>query len=223
MFTGSDNIDRETAAGYAPPSGLLTDLAADPADLFDAAVALGVEFQSVVADLLARRAASSHDLSEVLAARAPGRRVAGPDAEPPPFVWVRVLPAEQSDATVRAGWLTPAALQLIVTDARAARAPARIEIFIPLDAGAGALARVRALCAALVDLDVVVRAQDETGEGWRTHPAFASGANARTEVRGGKRWGTGWWRRGGGAGRKQSDGRRQRTYRATWVAVGLTP
>jgi phosphate-selective porin OprO/OprP len=111
-----------------------------------------------------RGAAASTIASGALASMGPRPRSAPPQGDAPPFVWVRLVSARQRPKiTVRAGWLVPAAVQLIADEARAAGPETEIQIIVPLDSGDAAAARVRALCAGLApDIKLTIDVQGET-------------------------------------------------------------
>jgi hypothetical protein len=171
MFTGFENVPSDAAVGANADdlTALLADLASDPADLLDVAALRGVAFQKVVTDLLETRGRSADERRARLVTigrfgtSSPFRSAGPPRPEPPPFVWVRVLRPRGVQTTVRAGWLTAEALDVVVTDARAAGPGSRLEVIVPLDSGTAAVERVQALCRTVTgdDLAVSVQAQSE--------------------------------------------------------------
>ncbi len=186
MFTGFDTHDAGARrSGPAPfPSfdtaseadALLEDLAVDPSDLLDLAALRGVAFRNLVTELLAARSFSGGD-------RIAKFDAGHPRPEQPPFVWVRLLPPRGARPTVRAGWLTADVFDAIVAEARAGGRGTRVEVIVPLDSGAAAVERVRALCPPFADdqLVVIVQARSNPVDGRRRRGhARARAARART-------------------------------------------
>ncbi|MBI3767098.1 MAG: hypothetical protein HY271_01240 [Deltaproteobacteria bacterium] len=164
MVTESVVERRGAAAGTIASGALVADLAADSADLLDIAAALGLEFRHVVAELLRAPEQPAPSVVRALASIGPRPRSAPPQGDAPPFVWVRLVSAGHlPKLSVRAGWLVPAAVQLIVDEARAAGPETEIQIIVPLDSGEAAAARVRALCAGLApEIRLTIDVQGET-------------------------------------------------------------
>jgi hypothetical protein len=180
MTTESFFDVRSTArARVATSQRLARDLAEDPADLLDLAAALGTEFRVVVGAVLR---APEHDPAETVRALATSRRPRPtlPSGAPAPFVWVTIVPdGVRAPRTVRAGWLSPSAVDAITAEARAVGPGTEIRLIVPLDGGADAAARVHALCLGFpLDLKVTIdvqrdRATGDAVEMRRTRPAVA--------------------------------------------------
>lgn len=191
-------------ARAAASGALVADLAADSADLLEIAAALNVEFRTVVAALLRAPEHPAPPAVRALATLRPGARPTPPSDEPPPFVWVRIVPAgRRARLTARAGWLDPSAVAQIAAAAHAAGPDTEVQIIVPLDSGEGAPARVRALCAGLAP--GITLTIDVQGERTSRRPS------ARR---------TGWW---GPSGRGSNDSRPGgHGFRAgTWVVLHL--
>jgi hypothetical protein len=164
------------------------------------------EIAGTVADSLATRARTPRDLSDPFGRGAPGLGRAVPQPDAPPFVWARVR-APHTKRVTRAGWLTPIALAALVAETRAAGPSARLDVIVPLDSGAAAVAWARTLCAAVDDVAVSLHVQDEDA-------AASPGA-----------WSGRWWR-GGARARIGARAPRGTGYHAAWIAfvpAGATP
>jgi hypothetical protein len=157
---------RSTArARVAASQRFARDLAEDPADLLDLAATLGTKFRVVVGALLR---APERDPAETVRALAASRpRPTLPSGAPAPFVWLTVVPdGVRAPRTVRAGWLSPNAVDAIAAEARATGPGTEIRIIVPLDGSADAAARVHALCLGFpLDLKVTIDVQRDRTAG----------------------------------------------------------
>jgi hypothetical protein len=197
-------VERRSAVGALASGTLAADLAADSADLLDVSAALGLELRRVVAELLRAPDRPAPRVVRALATMGPRTRLPAPQGDVPPFVWVRLIPTgRRPKLTLRAGWLVPAAVELIAAEARAAGPETEVQIIVPLDSGDRAAAQVRALCAGLAPgIKLTIDVQDEQ----------------RTSRRPPTRW-TGWWGPSGRASRDTRPG--GHGYRSgTWIVLG---
>jgi hypothetical protein len=196
-----ESISDRRAATRA--GALAADLAADAADLLDVSASLGVEFRNVIAELLRAPEQPAQSVVRTLAALAPRAATGGHDGYRPPFVWVRIVPpGRRPTLTVRAGWLVPAAIQLIAEDAKAAGRSAAVHVIIPFDSGYAAAARVRAACAAIApDVTVTIDVQSDE-RATTTDPMRRNGR---------------WWRPSRRASGTRAD---ERGFRGTWIVFG---
>jgi len=181
---------------------LASDLAEDPADLLDLSAALGTEFRNVVGAIL--RAPERHAADVVRAlGTAKGSRTAPPSAGDAPFVWMTLIPAgARSQRTVRAGWLSPRAVDAIAAEAHALGSGTEIRIIVPLDGGENTAARVHALCLGFpLDLKVTIEVQRD-----RSMPGSTSTRREHGS----------WWRSGGGPSHA---GGGRRSFVGTWIVL----
>jgi len=199
MITESFTDTQSTARDVIANRRLASDLAEDPADLLDLAAALGTEFRHVVDALLRAPGRHAGDVVRSLAPSRGPRRGSSSTAHTP-FVWMTLVPPGRcAERTVRAGWLSSAAVESIAAEARAAGSGTEIRIIVPLDGGDDAAPRVHALCLGFpLDLTVTIEVQRDR--------AALDGRHTRGP----------WWRTGGGS---SHEGGRQRSSVGTWVVL----
>jgi hypothetical protein len=195
------NADPNARMGALASRALATDLSADPVDLLDVSAALGVEFCRVVDALLRAPDQSASSAVRSLASLVPGLRHPAPAGEAPPFVWVSLVrPERRSPRTVRAGWLTPAAVEAFAAEARAAGVDTEVHVIVPLDDAEGTAERVRRLCAAFppdltltIDVQCEDPAANERSVPRTRGPRRRSGGGASRDSRRNARFGAGTW------------------------------
>jgi len=151
-----------------PEVSLRDDLAADPLDLVELALALEGRFGIGVPEHILDQVRSYKDLVETTVGLIRSRRAAeSRSAEQPARFVARIVPSEGRSGGIleHGGWLTPYTVQTIVEDALRAGGGARLEVSVAASTEDTGLARVRDDFACLGQRGVLVTVWRENENG----------------------------------------------------------